>query len=192
MGLKNILRDKRVYFDTNIFIYLLEGSEHFQDALSDLEALIANEVIKIVSCDLVYTEILPCHAGKSDKEAIEHIVEFLNAFEIFRISRQTAIQAGILRGETGMKTPDALHVASAIQNDAEIFLTNDAGICTPASIRRVLRQGGPGGPHRKAIERWRGIAPCVTRSDAVPTAPVARFRRAACAGRAARGWRRRV
>ena len=56
MGLKNILRDKRVYFDTNIFIYLLEGSEHFQDALSDLEALIANEAIKIASCDLVYTE----------------------------------------------------------------------------------------------------------------------------------------
>lgn len=59
MGLKNILRDKRVYFDTNIFIYLLEGSEQFQDALSDLEALIANEAIKITSCDLVYTEILP-------------------------------------------------------------------------------------------------------------------------------------
>ena len=37
-----------------------------------------------------------------------------------------------------MKTPDALHVASAIQNNAEIFLTNDAGIRTPASIRRVL------------------------------------------------------
>ena len=138
MGLKNILRDKRVYFDTNIFIYLLEGSEQFQDALSDLEALIANEAIKITSCDLVYTEILPCHARKPDKEAIEHIVEFLNAFEIFRISRETAIQAGILRGETGMKTPDALHVASAIQNDAEIFLTNDVGIRTPASIRRVL------------------------------------------------------
>ena len=138
MGLKDILRDKRVYFDTNIFIYLLEGSEHFQDALRDLEALIAHETIKVTSCDLVYTELLPFHAGQPNKAAIEHIVEFLNAFEISRISRQTAIQAGILRGETGMKTPDALHVASAIQNDAEIFLTNDAGIRTPASIRRVL------------------------------------------------------
>ena len=86
MGLKDILRDKRVYFDTNIFIYLLEGSEHFQDALSDLEALIANKAIKVASCDLVYTELLPFHAGKPDKAAIEHIVEFLNAFEISRIS----------------------------------------------------------------------------------------------------------
>ena len=93
-----------MYFDTNIFIYLLEGNENFQNALSDLDELMANEAIKVTSCDLVYTEI----------------------------------HAGVLRGETGIKTPDALHVASTIQNDADIFLTNDTGIHTPESIRRVL------------------------------------------------------
>jgi predicted nucleic acid-binding protein len=48
------------------------------------------------------------------------------------------INAGILRGETGMKTPDALHVATAINQQCDIFLTNDARVHTPHNMQCVL------------------------------------------------------
>lgn len=136
--LKDTLMGKRVYFDTNIFIYILEGNSILETAINDLRDLILEENITVTSCDLTYTELLPFHARKKDYHAIEHIIEFIGKFEISPITKQAFIHAGILRGETGMKTPDALHVVSAIQNGSEVFLTNDAGIKTPSSMERVL------------------------------------------------------
>lgn len=136
--LKDILKGKRVYFDANIFIYILEGNPSLTTVINDLRDLIFQGDITVTSCDLIYTEILPFHARKKDYNAIEHIIEFISKFEISPITKQVFIHAGILRGETGMKTPDALHVVSAIQNSSEVFLTNDTGIKTPSNITRVL------------------------------------------------------
>ena len=67
MGLKDALRGKRVYFDTNIFIHLLEGSEQFEAAMLDIRDLIADDGIQVSSCDLIFTEMLPLHARNRDK-----------------------------------------------------------------------------------------------------------------------------
>ena len=138
MGLIQTLSSQNVYFDANIFIYLLEGNDSYSQALSDITSLIANNQVNVVCSDLVYTEMLPHHAKRNNHKAIEHIIDFLNHFKIVRISREIAIHAGVLRGETGMKTPDALHVATAINQQCDIFLTNDAGIHTPSNMQRVL------------------------------------------------------
>lgn len=138
MGLKEVLHGKRVYFDANIFIYLLEGNEAFEPALIDLRDLIAEEQITVTSSDLVYTEVLAHKRLVGDTAAIEHIIGFIGNFEIHRVTQEVTIHAGILRGETGMKTPDALHVAGAIHNGSEVLLTNDGGIKTPNGVQRIV------------------------------------------------------
>jgi len=138
MGLTKTLYGKRVYFDANIFIYLLEGNDTLKTAIQELSTLISGGNIHVTSSDLIYTEILPFHARKKDYKAIEHIIAFIDHFEITPITKESFIHAGILRGETGMKTPDALHVMSAIQNGSDIFLTNDMGIKMPSNMTRVL------------------------------------------------------
>lgn len=138
MGLKKALHGKRVYFDANIFIYLLEGNETFETVLSDLRDLIADEAITVVSSDLVYTEALAHRRLVGNAAAIEHIVGFIGNFEILPLSQGVAIHAGILRGETGMKTPDALHVACAIEGGCDVLLTNDAGMRVPPHMSRLL------------------------------------------------------
>jgi len=139
MGLRETLKNKRIYFDTNIFIYLLEGNVSYIKALNDIKSILANNQATIFSCDLAHTEILPYHAKYNNQRAIQHIVQFLDNFEILRISKEIAIHAGILRGELGMKTPDALHVATALNQNCHIFLTNDAGIRVPEHrIQRIL------------------------------------------------------
>lgn len=138
MGLKDIIRNKRVYFDANILIYLLEGTREFQGPISEIEDLMKTEEIHIVSGDLIYTEMLPIHARRQDEAAMKHIIKFLDRLEVMSISKQITIQAGILRGELGMKTPDALHVVSAMNGKCDIFLTNDAGIRVPEGMQRIL------------------------------------------------------
>lgn len=54
------------------------------------------------------------------------------------MSGDILIQAGILRGKTGMKTPDAIHVATAIASKCKIFLTNDRRIKMPKGLDKVL------------------------------------------------------
>ena len=127
MGLKSLLRGKRVYFDANIFIYLLEGNEIFEPAIRQLRDLITDDQITVISSDLIYTEVLAHPALSGDQDAIEHIIGFISNFEIHQVTQEITIHAGILRGETGMKTPDALHVAAAAQNGADVFLSNDRG-----------------------------------------------------------------
>ncbi|MEL6722073.1 MAG: type II toxin-antitoxin system VapC family toxin [Pseudomonadota bacterium] len=138
MELIEILKENDVYFDTNIFIYLLEGNETYIEALDDIRRLITINQIRVFSSDLIYTEILPYHARQNNQEAIEYIIDFLDNFEIVRISKNVAIHAGILRGETGMKTPDALHIATAMNEGCNLFLTNDAGISVPDNMQRIL------------------------------------------------------
>ena len=58
MELRNILQGKSIYFDTNIFIYLLEGNTVLEPVLETLRKLISHEQIQVHSSQLVYTEIL--------------------------------------------------------------------------------------------------------------------------------------
>jgi predicted nucleic acid-binding protein len=144
MGVKERLRGKRVYFDTNIFIYLLEGNDTLRAQIKTLQALIMAGDISIFSSELAYTEILPPAVRAKKMIAIESVQQFLENSDVFHlvpISKVICIQAGILRGETGMKTPDAIHVASAMAESCDAFLTNDAGIQLPKTIERVLFSG---------------------------------------------------
>ena len=54
------------------------------------------------------------------------------------VSFDISIHAGVLRGETGMKTPDAIHVATAMKEKCDVFFTNDKQIKTPKSLERIL------------------------------------------------------
>ena len=141
MGLRKALRGKHVYFDTNIFIYLLEGNPSLESCLQELRLAIRDDGLKVSSCDLVFTEILPTLVKKQDRAAIESTTALLGeegAFTLHPLSRETCIQAAFFRGETGMKTPDAIHVAAALQAGCDIFLTNDKGIRVPESMERMI------------------------------------------------------
>ena len=140
MGLKSTLMGKRVYFDTNIFIYWLEGNSSLTTALQALRESIMESACSIHSCDLVYTEILPALVKNADHTAIKNTLDFLaeDIFEINPVQKHIFLKAGFLRGEIGMKAPDSIHVASAIDAQCDIFLTNDKGIRVPKTMQRVI------------------------------------------------------
>jgi uncharacterized protein len=141
MALRERLLGKRVYFDTNIFIYLLEGNPTLRPQIAALKDLIESRACTIFTSDLVFTEILPPLVRSGNIKTIDTLLHFLqdtHAFTLIPLSRDICIQAGVLRGQTGMKAPDALHVASAMAEGCEAFLTNDTGIHLPKGVERVV------------------------------------------------------
>jgi predicted nucleic acid-binding protein len=135
------LRGKRVYFDTNIFIYLIEGNEKLVAQIDELKNTILEGECSIFASDLVFTEILPPLVRSGNTKATNKLLAFLQderAFHLVPLTRDVCIQAGVLRGQTGLKTPDAIHVASAMAENCDTFLTNDAGIQLPKTIERIL------------------------------------------------------
>lgn len=141
MGLIDKLLCRAVYFDTNIFIYLLEGSVEYAKQIRSIKLAIEAGEFKVFSSEIIFSEILPLHVKANDHDKIQIIIEFLSAsgaFNLVPADRDVCIQSGFLRGMAGMKTPDALHVATAIQSGCDIFLTNDKRIKTPDSLELVI------------------------------------------------------
>ena len=141
MELIEILKDKRVYLDTNIFIYVIEGNTQYQEIIDELTKSILQKDFEPHTNYITLTEILPPLVKRGDKDIISGTVEFIldnGFFHLSYVNEEICLQAGFLRGELGMKTPDALHVATAINQGCSIFLTNDAGIRVPKNMQRIL------------------------------------------------------
>lgn len=141
MGLLEAVQGRKVYFDANIFIYFLEGAAPYQALLGSLFEALAAQRFTAQTSLLTVTEILPPLVRANHSAAIAGAIDLVRdsgLIETHSASDQIFIQAGFLRGAIGMKTPDALHVATAISQGADIFLTNDQGIRTPSSLTRLL------------------------------------------------------
>jgi len=86
------------------------------------------------------TEILvkPIREGNTSMEKQYKLLftHFPN-LSIVPVDQSVAEQAAYLRGKYGIKTPDALIIASAILAEAELFITNDERLGQIKEIRCV-------------------------------------------------------
>ncbi len=57
MGILETITGTRVYLDTNIFIYAVEGTAEFQDLLNDLFEAFDNGNIKAITSKLTLAEV---------------------------------------------------------------------------------------------------------------------------------------
>ena len=141
MGLVETLKGNRVYFDTNIFIYIIEGSLQYQTIINELTKSIIQKDFESYTSYITLTEMLPPLVKRGDKNIISGTIDFIRGKDFFHLTtanEEICLQAGFLRGALGMKTPDSLHVATAIKQNCDLFLTNDAGIRVPKNMRCIL------------------------------------------------------
>src|SRR3990172_910543 len=129
MGLIDMIKGGRIYLDTNIVIYALEGYPEFASALTSLFKAIDENRIKAVTSELTLAESLvkPLMDGNT---VIENVyLDTLRtsvSFQVVAISRQILIEAAHLRAKSRLlNLPDAIHFATAQINDCQTFLTND-------------------------------------------------------------------
>ena len=140
MGSLEALFGKRVYFDTNIVIYILERPDQFERQAVALVAAIADGAFQAVTGELTITEVISGVAKLSDEEAVRRCLDFLEGGDVMTlhpVTRDAFYRAGLLRGTLGVSTPDAIHMATALDAACGVFLTNDRRLRAPPELQIV-------------------------------------------------------
>ena len=117
-----------VYLDTSPFIFSVERVEPYRTLLEPVWSLAQAGRFEIVTSDLVVLETLVKPLRENDI-VLEHLFRsLLDTREVRLIPATRPIweQAAHLRAATGLKTPDALHAATAQLAECTLFITNDS------------------------------------------------------------------
>lgn len=124
-----------VYIDATGLIYSVERVEPYRTLLEPMWREAQDGNLAIVSSPILVTEALvkPLRDGNTAIELQYRELFASNAVRLLDASYQVFEDAARLRAETGLKTPDALHAATALRANCTLFVTNDT------DFRRVQR-----------------------------------------------------
>ena len=117
--------------DAMSFIYHFEKKPHFGPITKALFAHIQAGRASAVISVLVAGEVLTSVKKAGNQEMIlryRHIFGTFPNLVVHDADMRVMEKMSDLRVAYGLKTPDAIHVATALLNGAQAFVTNDAGL----------------------------------------------------------------
>ena len=116
-----------VYLDASGLIYSVERVEPYRTLLEPMWREAQDGNLTIVSSPVLVIEALvkPMRDGNTEIELQYRELFASNAVRLLDASYQVFEDAARLRADTGLKTPDALHVATALRAGCALFITND-------------------------------------------------------------------
>ena len=116
-----------IYLDTSAIIYSVERNEPYLTLLAPAWRQAEARQIAVVCSELVIAETLvrPMREGNTDLEVAFRAVFAAPEVQLVPATRHLWENTARLRAETGMKTPDALHAATALRAGCDLFVTND-------------------------------------------------------------------
>jgi predicted nucleic acid-binding protein len=119
---------RRVALDTSVWIYHFEGSAAFGQAADSVLGAVAEGEIEAVASELVLLELLvaPLRKGKQDvADEIELTLLHFPHLELAPVTRAVLVRSADIRARYGLRTPDAIMVATAVESGATLAVTND-------------------------------------------------------------------
>jgi predicted nucleic acid-binding protein len=142
MEISKRIKGKRIYVDTNILIYLFEGFEEYRHLIQEIADCVDNDEIILLTGEITIAELMVMPFRKNDSKLISLYTTALNDKDFIHLVPTTQtiyLKTAYLRATfSSMKTPDAIQVASAIEGEADIFITNDKGIKTPKEVEKIV------------------------------------------------------
>ena len=116
-----------VYLDASAIIYSVERNEPCFTLLAPAWQQAEAGRFAVVCSELVVAETLvrPMREGHADLEAALRAVFAAPEVDLIPATRELWDDTAHLRAETGLKTPDALHAATALRAGCALFITND-------------------------------------------------------------------
>lgn len=117
-----------IYLDSCILIYAIEDDSERGDRvrrrLTD-----AGDALVAIS-PLVMEECLVAPLRDDDLALRDHYVRAFEQFELLELRVPQFVRAAELRARTGLRTPDALHLAAAQLAECSALWTNDSRLAT--------------------------------------------------------------
>lgn len=128
-------------FDTAPLIYFIERNATYLERMRNImQQVNVGQPNGLVSV-LVLSEILVYPMKTNDLElAQKYETMLINSenFNLIIVNHDVAKKAAGLRAQYNLKTPDALHLATAIVSGADAFLTNDNGFKRVSEINILV------------------------------------------------------
>ena len=140
MGALNIAASSVVYVDTSIIIYTVEKFPEYLPLLESMWVSFHAREIEIVSSELILMEVLVTPFKRGDNllvNAYEQLL-FSTRMRLIPISQSVLRNAAQMRASSNLKTPDALHAATALSINCTVFLTNDKGFRNVTNLPTVI------------------------------------------------------
>lgn len=135
------LKQKSVFIDTAPLIYFIEGHSQYQAPLKELFIFADSGQLTFITSTITLIEVLvkPYMAGRTDVAA-QYQQLLLNSpgIDLYDVNSTIATKSAELRAEYQLKTPDAIQLATAIENNADYFLTNDIRLKKVTTIKVLV------------------------------------------------------
>ena len=114
----------RVFWDTNLFVYLLEGGAH-AGRVRQIRARMLDRGDQLLTSALTLGELLvkPLEKGAGavrDHETVLRQIATIVPFDVSCAPRYASIRA-----DRAIKAPDAIQLACAAAANVDLFVTND-------------------------------------------------------------------
>ncbi len=122
------LRGTVVGLDTAPLIYFIEENPTYLPVVRPFFEAVDRGDFRIVTSVLTLTEVLIHPMRKGDPELADQYRQILLEAEHIStvpVSEAIAEEAAQLRARHGLRTPDAIQLATALRSHAAYFLTND-------------------------------------------------------------------
>jgi predicted nucleic acid-binding protein len=117
----------RIFFDTNLFIYLLEDSGERGSKVSGILERISGRRDELLTSTLTLAEVLVKPLSVGDIVWADRYEKLLNTpgVSLLAFDRASARIYAQLRQDKTLKPPDAIQLACAANAKCDLFITND-------------------------------------------------------------------
>lgn len=131
---------RRIYLDTNAVIYYAEAHSTLGPPVDAILTASARGELTIVTSELCLAEalVLPLRLGQRElADGYEKLLTSRPNFEVWPVSRAILVGCAQLRAVQRIKTPDAIHVATALAANCSHLVSED-GFQVPPALTKVL------------------------------------------------------
>jgi len=127
----------RIYWDTMLFVYLLEGEPQFGPRVAEIYKQMMHRGDILCTSTFTVGEVLVGPQKKGSTHVVAEVKSHFTSDEIELIpfTMDVAEEYSRIRAVHPVLPADAIHLATAAQTGTDLFLTND---------RRLLRLNVPG------------------------------------------------
>ena len=132
------MKSDLICWDSCVLIDWITGGK--PSRISSIETVVEsinNGYYKLAFSTLLYVEVIGSTMSKGAIKKFDKFMKNKEQIELFAVDMRIAKKAQEIRNGTSLKTPDAVHVATAIVSGAKFFHTFDKQLLSLSEANRV-------------------------------------------------------
>lgn len=132
---------KKIYFDTNVFIYLIENNPFYQEKVERLITSLDELGCDIITSELTLAECLVKPFADNDVRSQTIYRDSIKTSEFLTVkavSKPILVEAARLRSVLKNKLPDSIHLATAMETHCDVFVGNDKKIKVEEGMELII------------------------------------------------------